>query len=378
MQAKNETGREGTSSSDDELSRGPTTAPLEQHNSDETLVGQRPLEESPTRSRRDGEPLGSSDVLSVIRRALELLPILFYFWGYWQLKDRLRVLLHRGALAFLSLGMLSFIADIAVSKGALPTLKYLKWTEEPLAMGLVILAGLIILLHSAHEVREKKSEHGLASAIWHLLNRDECRTEADLFKRSLPHIAKAFDTPVHRVSIWIPSGNRLVLKDHGLHEPTPVGAAVLKELPLEKGVAGRVFFDGRPRYVPRVCFPFNNRFGRRCSWRFLHALVFDLRRGGATGNGNHPTTPPGGLVELNGNRVDFNSVVLTERVTIDCLHAFVAVPISAFRKGETPQGVLCIDFAKTDPLRTDQVRSAATFGLLLALDLERIRKLRDP
>lgn len=166
---------------------------------------------------------------------------------------------------------------------------------------------------------------------------------------------------------------------------------ILDKLPRDKGIAGLVFKDGKPRYVPRVCFPFNSLRMRRFSKPFLHALTFEPAQKEKTAEErvNLPTDErqtrrqerkkatknkrdePKQL-EVVGKRVSRDAIVLNEQVKIDSLKSFVAVPISSFRQKEKPIGVLCIDFQGTDPLRSDGVKLAAVFGVLLAMDLDRL------
>lgn len=74
-----------------------------------------------------------------------------------------------------------------------------------------------------------------------------------------------------------------------------------------------------------------------------------------------------------------DAIVTDNLVEMSTLRSFVAVPVASFRKmtgngeiREKPMGVLCIDFEGTDPLRSDGVKLAAVFGVLLAMDLERL------
>jgi len=214
-----------------------------------------------------------------------------------------------------------------------------------------------------------------------------------LMKSTLPIIAHTFaSSNVLRVSVWLPDEDCLVVKPHCLHHHgPPMHRPVLDKLPRDKGVAGLVFKDGKPRYVPRVCFPFNSMRMRRFSKPFLHALTFEPaqkekideectdplveekharrqeRRRAARNKKSEPKQ-----LEVVGKRVSREAIVLTDQVKIDSLTSFVAVPISSFRQKEKPIGVLCIDFQGTDPLRSDGVKLATVFGVLLAMDLDRL------
>lgn len=300
------------------------------------------------------------DLIEALRDLLAFTPVFFYFWLYWNLKEKARRLFHIGALSFLSLSLIILVLEITLEfsdKEALLELLHESPTLEPLLIGLFIVAILFVLLHHHKERRHAQTEYRLTEQIWLFLVSRGSRPEEEFIAFALSLVEEAFSRlSVIRVCIWQENGEELTVRPGYVH-PTPDKAKFLAILSKREGVASLVFADKRPRYVPRVYFPFNSLPLRFLSWSFPHAWRFEIAPG------------PGGRLDVIEPKIDQRAVTKPELG----FSSFVAVPMIDLRG--TCTGVLCIDFKKTDPLDRIEIKMASLLGILIADELQRIRSV---
>jgi hypothetical protein len=164
---------------------------------------------------------------------------------------------------------------------------------------------------------------------------------------------------VCHVSLWQTSGDALEIASDHVYPPE-TDPSYFPKLPINDGVAGLVFTDSQPRYVPRLFAPIN---GKRqipfVSSFFGHAMKFEIRQS------------DGGRLEVVNPKMDLNafkSGAPNERFTFKSFVSVPVVPVGA----KNPIGVLNFDFDATDPLSTVDVKTAVFLALLLGDELQRL------
>ena len=291
---------------------------------------------------------------------LAFAPLFLYFFVYWNLKTKSRQLLHVGALSFLSLSILLLAFEVGleiVGKDLLVSLIHRYPGAEFLLIAGFALSIFIVLGHHQRERRQARIEHSLAETIWLFLEERGPRGENEFVEFSLQLIKNSFDRhKAKHASLWQQCGQEILILP-GFVQP-PVTGGYLTRLESGQGVAGLVLADQVVRYVPRMFLPFNYGFLRRISWRFPHAVKFDIVRASK------------GYLDIRWAKVNVDAVRFPRDLS-ERFRSFVAVPLRTANGACI--GVLCIDFDKTDPLGRADIKMASAFGLMMAEELQRIR-----
>jgi hypothetical protein len=278
-------------------------------------------------------------------------------------KDGLRRALRTGALSVLSASSFLLLAQASAKWSQS---EFIKIQHRPvfeiIALAILISCVAILFFHHRKELRNRHSELVLAECVWQFMIRrgfssqDECISTA---VRLFSEIYARFGI-VH-ASVALPVNGELVINPKHVF-PKENRRSFYQRLSLHdaasgSGVAGRVFYDGMPRYVPRLFYPFNG-FKRRFSLFFPHAIVFEI-------------TKTKGRFELVNPKLDFD-VFETSFGDPFVFKSFVSVPLRPIEHAASI-GVLNLDFQTTDPLARNHIKTAVVLALILADELERIR-----
>jgi hypothetical protein len=296
----------------------------------------------------------------VVADLIRFAPVFAYFYIYWKPKELLRRWRRVGALSFLSVSLLLLWLEVLVEvtkhkliAAVVPHSVAAQWTVLLLFSAAVI----VVLLHHGHERRHQHSEFLLAERVWEfMMTRDGSSVDASI-RRATELFYDVFRRfGIKHVSVALPEGNELVIREQHVHPPEPSGSYYAR-LPLDDGVAGLVYKDAQPRYLPRLFFP----FGKRGVF-FPHAMVFEIRKGA-----NH--------------RID----VVRPKLDLEAFKpfgdppfafsSFVSVPLKPVGKRECI-GVLIFDFDRTDPLTRMDIKMAVFLGLLLSDELDRLTRAK--
>lgn len=302
-------------------------------------------------------------VLGALRDAAAFAPLFIYFFLYWNLKEKRRRIFHFSALSFLSLSLFILLLEVILEVGGKTILTdFLHQTPhlETTILGLFSIAVLLVLAHHQRERQHARTEYVLAEKIWLFLESRGALNEAEFKKLVLPLVADAFSRfPVEHVCLWEPDQENLRIPEDSVFPPIKEDG-YLTSLKRGQGVAGLVFEDQRPRYVPRLYLPFNSRMLRQFSLRFPHALKFEISK------------VRQGQLDVVRPNVSVDAVKPPGDGSPEPFSSFLAVPLKVIDHNDS-LGVLCLDFKKTDPLDRAEIKMAAALGIMIAEELRRIR-----
>lgn len=330
----------------------------------------------PGPAQRGREPLAELNAklkkaTTAVRQLLDLLaeivrfsPVFIYFFLYWRPKEFLRTWLRVGALGFLSLSLVMLWLDVAAEITQLRFLRFLVPTSQSfrwLVLALFTCSVLSLLWHHHQERKQRYAEFLLAERVCEFmmnrgsLTRDECLTTA---LRLFHEVFKRFG--IKHTSVALPVEEKLCI-DFGHVYPSETDASFFDPLSADESVAGLVFTDFQPRYVPRLFFPWNDRKRRPLCVFFPHAMIFEIRKGDL------------GRVDVVRPKIDLDAFKTTD-VGEFAFVSFVTVPLKPLNRKDSI-GVLNFDFKRTDPLSRIDVKMAVLLGMILADELERLARL---
>jgi hypothetical protein len=208
----------------------------------------------------------------------------------------------------------------------------------------VALAMALVLWHEFDESRKPEYEFRLIGLLHNLMAaRCERRPTAELILRSLQAVHYAFEyAKVAHVSICTLQNEELVILPEHIFPTEMCGTYQIKLKPRD-GVAGKVFDDTCPRYVPRLHL-FGNLFPHGIKFRYSETLNGRVRRFKFTDERPEENV----FVAIQGEQLPFRS--------------FLSVPI---RKADgSCLGVLNIDFLKTNPIDSNGIATAVAFAFI--------------
>lgn len=305
-------------------------------------------------------------VIAAVRRLVTFFPVFLYFFVYWRTKDSMRLWLRTGALGVLSVTLLLFIFEVILKFAGHHVIEEVR-TKYPaydiVVLGLFVIAGAIILRHNVVEASNRHTEAAISSGLWRLFYCLPTLDRQELTKNVLSIVTDVFK---HfggcSACIWTPEEEGLSIKQGHWH-PGSIPDGYICRLHDNCGIAGLVFADRSPRYVPRLFFPFNSPSLRWASIRFPHALMFSI------------VNSPDGVVDVDPKQpLSTNAVHFEASNSADALMSFVAVPLAASSVGKG-HGVLCINFSGTNSLDTLAVKLASVLGVVIAEKLDRLESV---
>jgi hypothetical protein len=342
-----------------------------------TVPNEPPIDGTDPAANADEPAIDGADPADEFRKRSQVLrsdlsdffrfvPIILYFFVYWTPKEYVRHALRIGALSFLSISAVLLWLEVAAefAQGQVihlfvPRAPLLKWG----GLALFSVSIVSLLIHHHHERKHRDSEFHLAERMWEFMIKRKTKSWDECIALALPLFFDVFSRcKIRHLSIGLPDTEYIKIEHHHVY-PAETDPSYFHALPVKRSVAGRVYADGRVRYVPRLFFPFNSR--RRYPWtaRFNHAMVFEIKQ---TADKRLDIFRP----KLNVN--SFDSAAIANFV----FKSFVTVPLEP-RDSSERLGVLNIDFDTTDPLDRIHIKMAAFLGVVLADELHRIKHARQ-
>jgi len=325
--------------------------------------------------------------------------LIFIYFLAWTIKSHLRRHLRFGLLAFLSLSNLLLAMELVLEWKKPIYIEYIiheaKEYSDYLFIAL-ILAIVYLFYDHLREVKHRGHEYTFVKHVLAFLRsprpahttEDACIQGAvELFYGCFKR-ARIVCTSVHKAE-----GDSLRIKDIYTY---PQATHPAYFLPLSKGfgVAGRVFDDGNPRYLPRLYFPFAKRGGWLPTAYFPHGVIFEVQ--GVEKNQYQAkaskldffifqTRPPSDPCEFCHTQ-QWQQTLTGRWFCGQCrkrapltpsdrmpFRSLLSVPVKFENETrKTSYGVLNFDFARHDPLDASDVAMAVTFGILLAEELARL------
>jgi GAF domain-containing protein len=307
------------------------------------------------------EPTKFRNAIKDIRRRWIAFGIAYAYLTYWDEKTKYRERLHEGALAvFGTSGVVTLFELVENLVGADRLHQVIKFVagEYPairVTLELVFLAAVVVALW-LHYTESKKPvyQYAFVSCVAELLERRG--------KATIPEMLELFHfvfrrTGVAHVCMAHPCDDGLVI-DRGHVYPAEQSESFFKPIPPE-GVAGRVFNDGRVRYVPRLFFPFNRRswplpFTKYRVWlptmKFPHSVSYAHEEDATTGKPKLAAQKPD-LDSVFGEDFQFQS--------------FLSLPLMLL-DGTRCVGILNFDFHRTDPIWKPEIEMALVLASLFA------------
>jgi len=314
---------------------------------------------SSTETQRGFNP--RDELVRLLRDLLRISPVFFYFFLYWRPKEFLRTWLRVGALGFLSFSLFALWFETAAELLHLTAFIALvpdtpKWRWSMLV--LLTVSVMLLLWHHHQERRQRHTEYLLGERVWEFMATRGVRSRDDTIALALRLFYEVFEPyGIGHTSIALLRDDMLQIDNHHVF-PKEDSEAFFHPLPLGNSVAGYVFDDLQPRYVPRLFFPWNDRKQRPFCISFPHAMPFEIRK---TDQGHLDVVQP--KIDMNA----FNNSGSGEFA----FASFVTVPLKPRDRGR-PLGVLNFDFETTDPLNRVDLKIAVLLGLILADEIDRL------
>jgi hypothetical protein len=285
---------------------------------------------------------------SGIRDFIKFTPVVLYFFLYWTPKELVRRAFRTGSLAFLSLSAVLLWIEVIAELGEHQVLRLVpgsRYLGLPFRV-VFTLAVVGLLRHHSRERSHRHSEYLLSERVWEFMITRGAASWDECISTTLPLFFDVFGRfKVSHLSIALPDGEHLRIRPEHVYPPES-DPSYYPKLPLHDGVAGHVYTDGKPRYVPRLFFP--------------HAMIFEIRKV----EGKH--------IDIVRPKLDLDAFK-TEDFRKFAFKSFITVPLKPVGHSEII-GVLNIDFKSTDPLDRIHAKTAVFLGVVLADELRRIRE----
>lgn len=217
-----------------------------------------------------------------------------------------------------------------------------------------------MLIHHVRERQHDQPHHFFGEKVWEFFESRPYKSEDAAIERALRQFHAIF-APfglVH-VSIFRIDGEYLKIHGHEVY-PSEADRGYFEPLRPGQGVAGLVYVDMNPRYVPRLFFPWNR--SSALSAFFPHSMKFEI------------ATDDDGTVTLVNPNMDLYVFEPPQQGTLR-YKAFLSVPLKCAQGSKTTDclGVLNFDFDRTDPLTKMDIKSAVFLGALLGDEIDRAR-----
>lgn len=307
-------------------------------------------------------------------KLLKYLPVAAYFWS-WSYKTSIRHKLKKTALGIISVSSILLILEVIMEwKGgkklhdwivALDFTGSMSWIgpasfvhPHNILRALFIAAVVYLVWHHYSESKKPGYEYSFVKQVNQFMRkRLNCNSEEVLVPFALPLFLKIFQqSKAVRCSIFKLEGDILVIPDSYVY-PKIMDDSYKLHLGVGEGVAGLVFKESIPLYVPRLYFPFAKRWRWTPSLFFPHAVGFDAHE-------------ENGVLEMVNDSL--KTKAFKKMDGIPPFHSIVSVPVKS-STGNGCYGVLSFDFAKNDPLDKSEVAMASVLGLLLGDEIARLQ-----
>ena len=305
----------------------------------------------------------------VCRNAIKFVAAAVYF-VYWNWKTPVRNALRRGSLWVLSLFMLFMVAEVASEFWHEELLQWLiesLHTYHEYALYVFIAAVVFVLWHHGHERKKPEYEYKFLQRLYETVEYSRQGTPSVVGVLEIIHSAFERSGIIHvSVHTLTVGGDGLEIRKEHVFPGTQDGDYFVS-LKIGQGVAGRVFNDSLPRYMPRLFFP-------NWTWAvpFHHAvqLAFRTRKEGWW----LKRAMRDAMEKLSGRKLKshelelvpdgFNLNVYEGHGSKALLfRSVLCVPLKT--SAGRCIGVLNFDFDSTDPLDKGDIAMAIVFGVVI-------------
>lgn len=293
-----------------------------------------------------------------------IVSIYFYVWSY---KTEIRQWLKVSSLGILSVFMLGLFLEVAAESigpqkihEAFSSLGgYLHGT---FAFVIFAIAVAYLLWHHIREAKKPGYEYTFVKSLCDFMEGRRPGRESSS-RPSIIEALKLFHAVFERagvahVSIHTPEGEFLKIDPAHVFPPES-DAAFFVPLERGEGVAGAVYADMKPRYVPQLYFPFGTR-KQLLNMFFPHAVKFTFRQVDIPGRTLRS-------LELGDELVDAN-IFKPPTGREFPFYSFLSVPLRSVRQ-DGSVGVLNFDFSRPDPLDKADIAMAVIFGIVLGAEI---------
>jgi hypothetical protein len=306
-------------------------------------------------------------------KAAEFAAAATYFW-YWNIKTPLRNAFHLGSLRVLQFFTLLLILEVI---NEIRQQEVLGWivaaAHKYKTIGLVmfLVAAVLLFWHHHHETKKPEYEYKFVRRLYELIECSRLRGTPATIAEVLQILHSVFvRTGIEHVSIHLAneSGVLRIPSDHVFPAGPP--AHFFVECQKGEGIAGKVYADKKPRYMPRLFFP--NWTVRGCI-PFRHCVVLairdpkqgrfrQMRNKIAAKFGKTPKPLESDLVPDGFDLQVFKDNRKGQRALFRSL---LSVPLLSMIDGKCT-GVLSFDFDGTDPLDKAAISMAMILGAVAA------------
>jgi hypothetical protein len=245
------------------------------------------------------------------------------------------------------------------------------------ALVVVFIAALFLFWHHQHETRKPEYEYKFVKRLYELIERSRHTGTPVQPDELLTILRSAFArTGIRRVSVHLPDREETLLSIKPEHVvPPEEDPRYFIKLPLKRGadgklsgegVAGAVYVDNIPRYMPRLSFP---NWERGISFRHCVRVAYrkDRKKGRVrrvwdaivTRLGRKPKELEPDFVNDGFNLRAFKESEKGTRL----YNSALSVPLKSVTSGRCV-GVLNFDFESTSTLDKSDIAMAVVFGLL--------------
>lgn len=310
-----------------------------------------------------------ADLREARRKAVEFTAAATYF-AYWNRKTPLRNSLHLGSLRVLLLFTLLLIVEVIHEIRKEEVLGWIVAAVHKYKTGglvLFLVAAVLLLWHHHHETKKPEYEYKFVKRLYELIECSRLRGTPATIAEVLQILYSVFArTGIKHVSIHLADENGVlrIQSDHVFPAGPPPHFFV--EFQQGEGVAGKVYADKKPRYMPRLFFP-NWTALRGIPFRHCVVLAFrDPKQGRFRKMRNKISATFGKTPKpLESDMVpdSFNLQVFKDNRNGEppLFRSLLSVPLRSMIDGKCA-GVLSFDFDATDPLDKGAIAMAIVLG----------------
>ncbi len=228
--------------------------------------------------------------------------------------------------------------------------------SETTRLALLLGSAVFLVVHYRSEISKPEHEYNFVTRLLSVMSRQRVGP-SDVAALEIFHalFAKA---GVKHVSVYRLTEDQQKLKITAVFPPEE-NLSYFQELPVGKGVAGRVYKDKTPRYAARLFFPARPQHCKFCIY-LPHAQRFVLEQ--------YEEKSGRFAFRLIERKVDAHIFEADDRTRL-LFNSFLSVPI-LHPKTEEIMGVLNFDFDKPGHLDAVDVTMASVFGRWLGVEME--------
>jgi hypothetical protein len=218
----------------------------------------------------------------------------------------------------------------------------------------VLSAAVVLAFHYRSEMRKPEYEYDFITRLLTVMSKHKVAPESDLSSLEVFYTMFSRSSVAH-VSVYLPEQDELVIKHVVPNENELAYYQKLRVGAICEGVAGLVYRDSRPRYVPRLFLPAKGKH------RFYmpHALAFKFSKEQGVGSRF--------FVRLSEQKLNAFAFVSTDETHLP-FASCLSVPVPDPATG-TCLAVLNFDFHHPATLDVIDITMATIFGHWLGIEV---------